>query len=112
LTIPLGQQDNVATFHFTPGYQKFSAFYAEAEINLAVEQDFPAIYQPADAASDNEGDLANKYSNNKISDSSNEEETSPLCKRFKLDGPRGRDAPVIVEDEEDHQPTNLASEML
>jgi hypothetical protein len=26
---------------------------------------------------------------------------------FELDGPRGRDAPFIVEDEEDHQPTNV-----
>jgi hypothetical protein len=46
--------------------------------------------------------------------SSNEEEDSqwPHTVDFDLDGASGKSRPIIVEDEEDVQPTNLAAEML
>jgi hypothetical protein len=88
------------------------AFCAEADIDLAAGQDFPIICQPANKVSDDEEDFANKYANDRTLNSSDNEEISLMRTTFKLDGPKGRDAPVIVEDEEDHQPTNLAAEML
>jgi hypothetical protein len=109
LTIPLGKQDNVATFHLAPGYQKFSAFCAEAELNLDEEQHSPIICQPAGTVSDDDSEDADEYPDILDSD---EDEASPMQTPFELDGPRGREAPAIVEDEEDHQPTNLAAEML
>lgn len=52
LMIPLNKEDNVATFQMAPGYNKFTAFCSEAEIEDQEEMD-PIIANPA-TISDNE----------------------------------------------------------
>jgi hypothetical protein len=55
LTIPLGQNDNVATLRLAPGYGKFAAFCVEAGIEDNHDSD-PIIAQEATAISDDEDD--------------------------------------------------------
>jgi hypothetical protein len=56
LVIPIRVSDNVATFPLAPGYEKFTAFYAEAQIKDSDNLD-PVIAQPAVATgNDNEGE--------------------------------------------------------
>ncbi len=122
LTVPLGRADNVATFTMADGFRSFAAFCAEAEVDYKIEQQDPIICSPAQMISDDE------YSDDEVEQeepkkgitrqqsrsSSNENDASewPNTVEFDLDGPTGKNRPIIVEDEEDIQPTNLAAEML
>jgi hypothetical protein len=56
LTIPLGKDDNVATFQLASGYKKFLAFCAEAELDYRDEQENPIIAEEAQVVSDDESD--------------------------------------------------------
>ena len=38
-TVPLDRRSNVATFHLSPGYEKFSAFCAQAKVDLEKNMD-------------------------------------------------------------------------
>ncbi len=105
LTIPLSKVNNVATYNLAPGYTKFMAFCAEAEVDYAEEQDCPIICMPAQVVSDNEDSGSEEDY-----DDSKQAETQTI--HFDLNGQKGQNAPVIVEDEEEHQPTTLAAEML
>jgi hypothetical protein len=57
LTIPLGKQDNVATFYTAPGYRKFEAFCSTAELNYAQEQEDPIIADETLIVSDDDDDV-------------------------------------------------------
>ena len=121
LTIPLGQRDNVATFLSAAGYQKYSAFMAEADMSIKEEQEAPiALCMPTQVISDDEDDDGDTddtvYEKNdkelESDDSGDEGGISPITTTFDLDDRGGTNAPAIVEDEEDRQPTNLAAELL
>jgi hypothetical protein len=124
LTIPLGKSDNVATFLSAAGCQKHSAFLVEADMSVEEEQKAPvALCMPTQVISDNEdgGDTKeNACEENEVvheresvsSEGGNEGGTSPITTTFDLDDRGGTNAPAIVEDEEDRQPTNLAAELL
>jgi hypothetical protein len=56
LIVPISMSDNVATFPLAPGYEKFTAFCAKAQIEDDDDHN-PIIAQSAVAtSSDNEGD--------------------------------------------------------
>jgi hypothetical protein len=107
LTIPLGKNNNIATFHTAPGYNKFEAYEQEL--------DNPIIATPAQIVSDEEDD-------NKVHpgshdsppiDPEREEWCQPIRTTFDLDlkgSQQGR--PTIIKDEEDRQPTSTAAELL
>ena len=46
LTIPLGRSNNVATFHMAPGFEKYKAFCATADINTMAYWEDPLIAEP------------------------------------------------------------------
>jgi hypothetical protein len=109
LTIPLSRTSNVATYNLAPGYTKFMSFCAEAEVDYRAEQDYPIICLPAQAVSDDEeDDPKDEYEQTNDLKSSREAEPS----NFDLEGKRGHNRPVLIEDEEEHQPTSAASELL
>jgi hypothetical protein len=125
LTIPLGKSDNVATFLSAAGYQKHSAFLAEADMSIEEEQRAPvALCMPTQVISDDEDDgdteenayeedeVVHKRESESSSEGGDEGGTSPITTTFDLDNRGGTNAPAIVEDEEDRQPTNLAAELL
>jgi hypothetical protein len=124
LTIPLGKSDNVATFLSAAGYQKCSAFLAEAGVSIEEEQEAPvALCMPTQVISNDEDDGDNEenaYKEDKVvqereselSESGNDGGISPITTTFDLDDRGGTNAPAIVEDEEDRQPTNLAAELM
>jgi hypothetical protein len=132
--IPIGVGDNVATFPLAPGYEKFTAFCAEAQIEDDDDLD-PIIAQPAvTTGGDNEGDdgpykddddwqsLVPKREKDddalvstEVQEQSNEcvpcEE--PTTTDFSLNGTtEGEKLPEVDIMEEDTQPTNLAAELL
>jgi hypothetical protein len=119
LTVPVGRNDNVATFSLADGFKSFEALCAEAEVDYQQEQAGPIIAIPAQTVSDDKESDDNEVEEDDPSiknerSPSNEEEDSqwPHTVDFDLDGATGNSRPIIVEDEEDVQPTNLATEML
>jgi hypothetical protein len=65
LVVPLGQPDNFAMLHLSPGYQKFKAFCTLAELKHDHEHDQnPIIASEATAISNNEDDDNNDFSDN------------------------------------------------
>jgi hypothetical protein len=124
LTIPLGKSGNGATFLSAAGCQKCSAFLAEANMSVEEEQKAPvAPCMPTQVISDNEDNGDNEENaceedtvvherESESSEGGNEGGTSPITTTFDLDDRGGTNAPAIVEDEEDRQPTNLAAELL
>jgi hypothetical protein len=123
-TVHLGKADNVATFLLADGFERFTAFCAKAEVDYKNEQVDPVICMPAQMVSDDEqsDDETETEGDNKREDtythkagrSSNEGNTDEWINTvdFELDGPEGISRPIIIEDEEDIQPTNLAAKML
>jgi hypothetical protein len=55
LTIPPGKDDNVATFQLASGYERFSAFCAEAEMDYEDEQDNPLLADDTQVVSNDDG---------------------------------------------------------
>lgn len=111
LTVPLGTS-NVATFQLAPGYAKFSAFCAEAEVNYDEEQSNPITVESSQVVSDDEED-----EDDIVESGSDPDETDwcrPIDAQFDLNGPKTADqqTPNIVEDEEDQQPTSAPAELL
>ena len=109
LTIPL-DSSNVATFQLAPGYAKFNAFCAEAEVDYDAEQHDPITVNSTVVVSDDEDE-------NDIVESRSEAQTEwcePVGTTFDLNGPTPgtKQTPNIVNDEEDRQPTNAAAELL
>ncbi len=52
--MPLGRNDNVATFSQADGFKSFEGFCAKAEVDYKQEQANPIIAIPAQAVSDDE----------------------------------------------------------
>jgi hypothetical protein len=122
-TAHLGKADNVATFSLADGSERSTAFCAEAEVDYNNKQVNPFICLPAQMVSDNDksdDELENEEygtedtSAHKAGRSSNEKNADEWINTvdFELDGPTGKSTPMIIEDEEDVQPANLAAEML
>jgi transposase InsO family protein len=117
--VPLGRNDNVATFSLANGFKSFKAFCAEAEVDYQQEQAGPIIAIPSQSVNDDEESDNDEVAEddpsikNERSPSKEEEDSRwPHTVDFDLDGASGKSRPIIVEDEEDVQPTNLAAEML
>jgi len=55
LNVPLGRNDNVATFRLAPGYQAFQVFCSEADMDQSNDEN--PIAHPAQVVSDNEDNL-------------------------------------------------------
>jgi Reverse transcriptase (RNA-dependent DNA polymerase) len=126
LVVPLGERDNVATLQLSPGYEKYMAFCAQAEIQDNHDED-PIIAMDSTLVSDDEDD-----------DESDDEITNPAVPRrerekeqsghdetespesqlntteFDLNGPTEEDEQCEEVNliEEDVQPTNMAAEIL
>jgi hypothetical protein len=133
LVIPIGVSDNVATFPLAPGYNKFTAFCAEAQIEDSDNLD-PIIAQPAVATSgDDEGEdepyeddddwqsLVPERERDAPVSTEVQEQTDqcvpcgdePTTTDFSLNGTtEGEKLPEVDIMEEDTQPTNLAAELL
>jgi hypothetical protein len=119
LTVPLGRNDNVATFSLADGLKSFEAFCAEVEVDYQQEQADPIIAIPAQTVSndkesdDDEVEEDDPSIKNERSPSNEEEDSQwPHTVDFDLGWATGKSRPIIVEDKKDVQPTNLAAEML
>jgi hypothetical protein len=113
LSIPLGKTDNVATFTRAPGYRKFAAFCATAELDYDNEQVDPIIATPAHAVSDDEDDV--ESTTGSMDSPSNRPRKGKLVSTGRRHirpqfAQKGR--PAIIEDEEDRQPTSYVAELL
>lgn len=110
LTVPLGTS-NVATFQLAPGYAKFSAFCAEADVDYDDEQSDPITVEPSQVVSDDEDEDDIVESGSDVNEA---DWCQPIDAQFDLNGPTTADkqTPNIVEDEEDQQPTSAAAELL
>jgi hypothetical protein len=125
--------DNVETFPLAPGYDKFTAFCAEAQIEDSDDLD-PIIAQPAVAtSSDDEGEdepyeddddwqslVPEREKDAPVSTEAQEQTDQcipcgdePTTTDFSLTGTtEGEKLPEVDIMEEDTQPTNLAAELL
>ena len=113
LTIPLGSSDNVATFSLAPGYEKFHAFCAEADITN--DEDDSITCEEANVMSDDEDKPSgqdDEVDNDSASDSEGDEEhetkSHPCQTEFNLDGPQCHAIPTHQDDEEDRQSSTNA----
>jgi hypothetical protein len=114
----------VATFLSAAGHQKHSAFLAEADMSAEEEQEAPvALCMPTQVISDHEDNGDNKENvceedkavherESELSESGDDGGMSPITTTFDLNNKGGTNAPAMVKDEEDRQPTNLAAELL
>jgi hypothetical protein len=134
LVIPISVSDNVATFPLAPGYERFTAFCAEAQIEDSHDRD-PIIAQPAVATEGDDDGNDESYEDDddwqslvperekddnamvstEVPQQSNQcvpcEE--PTTTDFSLNGTtEGEKLPEVDIMEEDTQPTNLAAELL
>jgi hypothetical protein len=118
LTVPLGRADNVATFMLADGSRSFAALCTEAKVDYGIKQVSLVICPPAQMISNDEhSDDEVKEDESwvtKKGQSLNKESISewPSTVNFDLDGPASKSRPIIVEEEEDVQPINLAAKML
>lgn len=111
LTIPLGNLDNVATFALAPGYSKFHAFCAQADITN--DEDQLIICDEANIISNdedepNEHDLEDDPVDDSVSDSEGDTyatKSLPSQTEFNLDGPQTHCIPTYWDDDEDRQPS-------
>jgi hypothetical protein len=137
LTIPLGQNDNVATLRLAPGYSKFAAFCAEAGIKDNHDSD-PIIAQEAtdedDDGHDDDDFTDNNWKplvpereqqdNTRIRQEEAQDQDAETClpcdgqpttTDFNLDGENSKESerlPEVNIIEEDIQPANLAAKLL
>ena len=133
LTVEMGKHDNVATFYLAPGHAAFDLFCQQAEINYNESVENPLYAHETQLVSDDEErkdeddfkplprprqTLWSKLTGlpkriTKVSkDSEEEDEASPITTTFNLDGPTQGPRPVVIEEEEDRQPTTAAQELL
>jgi transposase InsO family protein len=111
LTVPLGSS-NVATFQLAPGYSKFNAFCAEAEVDYEKEQEDPIIIDASEIVPDDEDDDDIVQSGSDTTDET--DWCQPVDTEFDLNGPEKarQQLPNYIDDEEDQQPTSAAAELL
>jgi hypothetical protein len=110
LSVPLGPS-NCATFQLAPGYAKFNAFCAEADVDYDDEQCHPITVESSQVVSNDADDDEIVDSG---SDTNEIDWSQPIDTNFDLNGPNNTDQPTtnIVDDEEDQQPTSAAAELL
>jgi len=132
LDVNMGINDNVATFYLAPGFNKFSMFCQMVSIDYNEQQEDPLTAEDTQVVSDTEDDddddlppmiestrqrsLWSRLTGLPISRQRNQEESdtidnAPSTTIFNLDGP-ARSKPVVIEEEEDKQPTTVTSELL
>jgi len=127
LTVPLGKNDNVATFHLAPGYKHFKVFCTQAGTTASDDDDDP-ILADSTLISDDEDDNDEvlevptpwkllwrrpKSTRSVAPEPSDPEGAAPTKAEFDLDGPAPRhEQPNIIVDEEDRQPTNHSAQLL
>lgn len=120
LTIPLGRDDNVATFQLASGYDRFTAFCAEAGMNYEDEQDNPLLADDTqivraddDPGNDVYEDSRQPGSVAKQRDKDDDHWITPDGTTHGLDGKHlGHKVPIIVQDEEDRQATTPVAKLL
>ena len=135
LDVYLGAQDNVATFYLAPGFKKFGLYCQECKIDYDATMDDPLIADATTAVSDDEDDgdddvtaeppkqqrlpLWSRITGLPIGRQQAQREAStpthtPTQSDFNLNGPAtgNRPKPVVIEEEEDRQPTTDASLLL
>ena len=107
-------EHNVATFRLAAGYKRFDLFCQEAQIDLDAEQVCPLTVESVAVISDDDSDDISLPEDHVEQDPTFDGSDSlPKATSFSLDGPTfGRPAPVVVEDEEDRQTTNVTAEFL
>jgi hypothetical protein len=134
LTVHLSKKDNVATFFLAPGYKTFDLFCQKAEIDYNESVETPLLAQETQPVSDDEHDdgadddftpptspkptfwskltgLPRRFTPTKDSEEE-ATETTPVTTMFNLDGPTNGPKPVVIEEEEDKQPTTATQELL
>ena len=105
---------NVAAIYSAPGYSRFTAF--EAKCDLA-DGDFVALPNVISDSEDEGKEQSETQSREWFSASQrapdiSEERDSNLTTDFNLDGPKGKDKPTVIIDEEDKQETSVEAEFL
>jgi hypothetical protein len=118
-TIMLDPNTNVATFTLAPDYKDFQAFCTLADMNDDDECDNQPMCSAVEIVSDSE-DESDEVDHEKHEDDDVDEDetilpTQPRNTSFDLDGPSAytnQRLPVVIEDEEDRQPTNVSAEFL
>ena len=131
-TIPLGRDNNVATFSLAPGYSNFEAFCVEADLLDSIQD--PIALPSGIIGNDDEEPIVNIRSNDEadmdtntaahpngtlptpIDDDSLKTTAAPI--EFNLDGPltsaleggkaASTSGPNVIIDKEDRQPSHLA----
>ena len=104
-TIPLDTL-NVATFHLAPGYKRFDLYCQEAKIDPDIEDTEPTILAHSAALIEDEPEDEQVEPEFRVN--------HPLKTSFDLDGPPQTHSslPIVIEDEEDKQLTNVSAEFL
>jgi hypothetical protein len=85
IEIPLKRSENVATFNLSPGFTRYSAFYAEAGFSADEELESPIITHPSQMVSDDEGSTQEQEDDAKMEEQ--DLACQPLGSDFKLNGP-------------------------
>jgi hypothetical protein len=133
LDVKMGLEDNVATFYLAPGFNKFAMFcqviskdYNDLQHNPLMAEDSQVVSDDEDDADDDvlppvtkatpRTSLWSRLTGLPISKQSamkeqSTAEDSPTMTTFNLNGP-STSKPVVIEEEEDKQPTTEASELL
>ena len=121
MDVPLGRDDNVATFQLAPGYMKYHAFCAEAGIEGNEDEDNLIIADPNIISDGEDGESEPEHAQlTRIQDEvrtlTNKADWTPSPDQTEFDfTPQTQpleDTPNIVEDEEDLQPHNHTAELL
>ena len=135
LTTPLGRSNNVATFHIAPGFEKYKAFCATADIDPMADWEDLLIAKPAEIVFDEKDtndkgglqDVAHQPAHPEGAEPKGDTTTptpegdsnlwcQPLGTSFDTNGPSNPLTPKPAieeeEEEEDTQPKNNAAELL
>ena len=112
LTVPISKHDNVGTFYSAPGYSRYDAYCNQAKIT---DDEVPTdLYcQPAMVSDDEGGDDESSAKEERSMDASTVEGIKQVPEEFIITSTKSKDqAPTVVADEEDIQPTNKVAELL
>ena len=110
-TVPLGSEDNVATFALAPGYNKFDAFCAKADLDPDLEYMDPLIVDETQVVTDDEDEVKEIPNKEPYFFDAESEERTPRQMNFDLNGPPSITVQVQAE-EEDKPLENDVAELL
>ena len=127
----MGKGNNVTTFYLVPRYQKFNLFCQKAKIDYANSMEHPLTVEDTQVVSNDEGgdedadftpvpkprqslwSRLTSLSQQIVGlDSQKEDEDHPITTTFNLDGPSTGTKHVVIEEEEDRQPTMVSQQLL